>query len=396
MYNPDGLITSIFVTTIAHRDKFALWTVNTETGTNSAVSMFRRKYDTHPKLNAKPTKAAVNTKTSIAALLATACLTGIVAAAATVPQRPLATKGSVSVSMEDVRANNPLLTAAEFDQLRQNPQAFRQNVEEVANGRMAAIRLGEEKTSEHSENSRARRVAQDRAALTTALATAERQGREAAIVKPADIEARAKEIYESTDAAAIKTALSADVQVIIFDVTKRSIDEINARIAEIRKTLTDAKADFGGLAIQYSDDDLTSSMGGKIEKVPASGTSDVVSRELFGRLKPDEVSRLLPHPRGLMMVKLLKIHQPEKRPYDQVMKDAAVKRAESEAGQLAREKRREELLGESPLVIHEEAFNAALITPDMKALQLWREAEAKKQAQTATSGAPSSTTSSIK
>ncbi len=312
---------------------------------------------------------------------------GAVASADVAPQ-PLATKGSVSVSLEDVRANNPLLTNAEFDSLRQNPQAFRQNVEDVANGRIAAIRLAEGKTDDGSEHARARRIAQDRAALTAALATAERQGRESAVMKSGDIEARAKEIYESSDASAIKTALSADVQVIIFDVTKRPIDEISTRISEVRKALTDTKADFGGLAIQYSDDELTSSAGGKIEKVPAAGTSDVVSRELFGRLKPEEVSRLLPHPKGLMLVKLLKINQPEKRPYDKTMKDAAIKRAESEAGQVAREKRRKELLGEAPLVINEDAFNAALITPDMKALQLWREAEARKQAQLPATAVP--------
>ena len=395
MSNRDEPITSIFATTIARQDKSVLWTVNTETGTNSALPMLRRNGSTSGEQNSGQHRVEIELKRCLSALVAAVCMVGAVTAAV-VPPQPLATKGSVSVSIEDVRANNPLLTNVEFDSLRQNPQAFRQNVEDVANGRIAAIRLAEGTADDGSEHGRARRIAQDRAALTTALATAERQGRESAVMKSGDIEARAKEIYESSDASAIKTALSADVQVIIFDVTKRPIDEISSRISEVRKALTDTKADFGGLAIKYSDDDLTSSVGGKIEKVPAAGTSDVVSRELFGRLKPEEVSRLLPHPKGLMLVKLLKINQPEKRPYDTTMKDAAIKRAESEAGQVAREKRRKELLGEAPLIINEDAFNAALITPDMKALQLWREAEARKQAVSSAIAVPASASAATK
>ena len=292
--------------------------------------------------------------------------------------------GAASVSAADVRALNFALTDGGYDDFRRNPTAYTRSVEEIAAWRHAQSVLQSGSFTWSDREKVALDIAFARTAYNSALASAEQRGRSQAAANPEVLRKRARELYETADTDALKTPLTADVQVITFDVDKHPVAELFQRIQDAQLALKVGSTDFGAIVERFSDDEKTRSNKGKIERLPAASAPDLVSRVVFGQMKEGEVSPLLTQPNGLMLVKLIKRHPPERRPYDSTLQAAALGRAEQEAGQLAREAMRIKLMGDAKPEIYLDAIREQLFLPDPDALEKWRaeqEKAAKRPAQ---------------
>lgn len=292
--------------------------------------------------------------------------------------------GAVTVSAADVRALNFALTDSGFDDFRRNPSAYTRGVEEIATWRQAQSILGSEIRKWSDREKAALDIALSRTTYNAALASAEQAGRSKAKADPDALSNRARELYETADTEALKTALAADVQVITFDVGKHPVAELFQRIQEAQLALKAESSDFGAIAARFSDDEKTRSNKGRIDRLPAASAPDLVSHVVFGQLKEGEVSPLLSQPNGLMLMKLLKRYPPQRRPYDSTIQAAALERAEQEAGHLAREAMRLRLMGDAKFETYPENIREQLFLPDPTALERWRteqEKTAKKPAQ---------------
>lgn len=316
-----------------------------------------------------------------AALLVSAALTTVSTAADLPEQKVVATKGLTQVTSDDVRTFNYHVTDREFFSFRQSALGYQKSVEELLNARHAEKSIEAAYADGKDEPElRSIQFARSRATLNAALIIAERKGRERAQQDPAALEKRARELYDTTDTSALLTPLSADIELILFDVMRHDSAEIWKRINQVQAILKKPNADFQALALKYSDEEKSRANRGQIPRVAAASTSEIVSRVLFDQLKPAEVSNVLPHGRGLMMVKLIRVNKPEKRPYEGAIREAALRRAEGEAGQAARDAMEARLLGSAPVVFDDAVLGAQLVVPDPTAIQKWREAEAKRTA----------------
>lgn len=292
--------------------------------------------------------------------------------------------GAARVTAADVRALNLALTDGSYDDFRRNPSAYARSVEEIATWRHAqsVMRSGSSTWSDREKI--ALDIALARTAYNAALASAEQRGRAQALANPEVLQKRARELYETADTEALKTPLTADVQVITFDVDKHSVAELFQRIQDAQLALKVDSADFGAIVERFSDDEKTRTRKGQVDRLPAATAPDLVSRVVFGQMKEGEVSPLLTQPNGLMLVKLIKRYQPERRPYDSIIQAAAVGRAEQEAGQLAREAMRIKLIGDAKFEAYPDAIREQLIITDPAAIEKWRaeqEKAVKKPAQ---------------
>ena len=304
--------------------------------------------------------------------------------AAATGEEVLAKKGEIQIAPLDVRANNSQLTELEFSKLLQAEPAYRKSIDEVLSARYAESKVSERMSTLAPADARAIQIAKSRAVLNASLTIAERRARELAQKDSAATERRAREIYETTDAEALKTPLAADIELILFDVTRHDTAAIAKRIADVERAIRAMPEKFPALAAEFSDEDNSRLKSGRIEKVPASSTSELVSRVLFDQLKPGEISKILPHSRGLMFIRLITIHPPIKRPFEGAVKEAAIRRAETEAGLAARDAELERLTKGDDIVFNDEKIRAQLVLPDPTALARWREAQAKRMAQEAT------------
>ena len=294
----------------------------------------------------------------------------------------VASKGAIAVSALDVRAQNIQLSDRDFDALRQNPQAYMRSVEDIANARYASSgKLPSEALLTELERA-ARAIAIDRAAYTSALLFEEQRARKAAQANPELVEKRARELYAASESAALKTPLTADVQIIVFDASKHNIVNLSKRIQQAQAG-TKRGSSFESLVTRFSDDEPSRANGGRLKNLPAAAVTEPVGQLIFNELKIGEVSRVMPHPVGLMIIKLVEIHPEQKQPFAGTIRESALKLAETEIAQAARAKASERMLAGAPLVINEAVMQDQLILVDSAALDRWRATQVKPNAESA-------------
>jgi PPIC-type PPIASE domain len=204
-----------------------------------------------------------------------------------------------------------------------------------------------------------------RARYLALQSVAERRAKDAAEKDSATLDKRAKEIYLTTEPTGLKRDLSADFQHILFDLRKRSFTETSERVKAAEAALA-AGTSFDEVVAKYSDEERAVETKGKFEMVPALSMDGILARTLFDELKPGQYSKPTVSRLGLHIVKLLQLHKPQKRPYDEV-KSSMYNRLIEDAGRTARAKVTNEIRT-AETTFDEGAMSKFVLVPDASAL----------------------------
>ena len=322
------------------------------------------------------------------ALLATvAFATACYAASVPVNGESLATRRNVVATLEDHRNVFFLFSDAAYAKTMQEPTQLKLALEEVLDAR--TIASGEvvlTNMSPSEQNYAALNT--ERAQLVANLAIIEKRAQAMAASDPKALDARAREIYLTTDASALKREYAADFQHILFDLRLRDFNENAKRIAAAQADLAAGKS-FDEVVAAYSDEPKAKETNGKFTNVLAKSMEGVVVKVMFDELKIGEVSKPLPSRLGIHIFKLLNIQKPEKRPYEEV-KEALYARLIDEAGKSAKTAFQTELR-KTPTVFNEPLILSFALVPDPLALQKAREMSlgaAKKSQEESLKAAP--------
>ena len=302
---------------------------------------------------------------SLALLATVAFATASYAASVPVNGESLATRRNVSATLEDHRNVFFLFSDAAYAKTMQDPIQLKLALEEVLDAR--TIASGEvvlTNMSPSEQNYAALNT--ERAQLVANLAIIEKRAQAMAASDPKALDARAREIYLTTDASALKREYAADFQHILFDLRSRDFSENAKRIAAAQAELAAGKS-FDEVVAAYSDEPKAIETNGKFTNVLAKNMEGIVARTMFEELKPGEVSKPLPSRLGIHIFKLLSIQKPEKRPYEEV-KESFYARLVDEAGKSAKAAYQAELR-KIPTVFNEPLIKSFANIPDPLALQ---------------------------
>ena len=303
---------------------------------------------------------------SLALAIATAAFASTVYAA-TDPAKveAFASRRNAVATLEDHRNVFFLFNDAAYTKTLQEPGQLRQALEEVLDARTIAdgeVVLTNMTASERNYN----KLNTERAQLVANLAIIEKRAQTLAAADPKALDARAREVYLTTDASALKREYAADFQHILFDLRSRDFSENAKRIAAAQAELSAGKS-FDEVVAAYSDEPKAVETSGKFTNVLAKNMEGIVARTMFEELKPGEVSKPLPSRLGIHIFKLLSIQKPEKRPYEEV-KEAFYARLIDEAGKSAKAVYLAELRS-IPTVFNEPLIKSFANIPDPLALQ---------------------------
>ncbi len=278
----------------------------------------------------------------------------------------LAKRGSLEVVAEDHRALNFMLSDENYRRKNVDAGKIKIELEEL----LAIREFSQQPKSLANETSLERRFKNfylDKAKLEATLLVAERRAREALAANPELLEQRVREIYAKTDAPSTRQALSADFQQMTFDLAARSFAENATRITTAIKRL-DAGEDFGKVARELSDDTLVQENEGKLFNVSGANMELNLSRILFDTLKPGQHSaEPVVTRRGLHVIKLLEVHQPRKRAFEEV-RDQLQARVLDETGKRGRDEILQ-TLGIQPATFNDVAIDALLTKIDQAAVE---------------------------
>ena len=300
------------------------------------------------------------------ALLATvAFATASYAASVPVNGESLATRRNAVAKLEDHRNVFFLFSDAAYAKTMQDPIQLKQALEEVLDAR--TIASGEVVLTNMSPSEQKYAALNtERAQLVANLAIIEKRAQAMAASDPKALDARAREIYLTTDASALKREYAADFQHILFDLRLRDFNENAKRIAAAQAELAAGKS-FDEVVAAYSDEPKALETNGKFTNVLAKNMEGIVARTMFEELKPGEVSKPLPSRLGIHIFKLLTIQKPEKRAYEEV-KESFYARLIDEAGKSAKAAYQAELR-KIPTVFNEPLIKSFANIPDPLALQ---------------------------
>jgi parvulin-like peptidyl-prolyl isomerase len=217
-----------------------------------------------------------------------------------------------------------------------------------------------------------------RAQLEIALAIVEKRAKDELKRQPAEVTRRAREIYAKTEAPQSRRAMSVDFQQVTFDLTARSLDENVARIKAARDMIASGES-FDIVAKKYSDDPAVLETGGQILGATSVALDPQLSKILIDALKPNEVSdKLITTRRGIHIVKLLAVHEPQKRPFEEIQKQME-DRVVEEAGKVARSTFLEKV-STAKTNFNEPAIDSMLVKVDPRALEIAKEKARAAQA----------------
>jgi hypothetical protein len=274
-------------------------------------------------------------------------------------KRSLAVAGEV-----DHRTALYNFTDSEYvEKLRERGQ-LKQALDEVLNVKVFANRKGNVDFS--ADEKRFLEFSRTRAALIAAISIVERRAREKSLADDAALEKRANEIYLASDRANNRRELAADFQHIVFDLRKRTLDEVVKRVEAAQRDLKGGLS-FDDAVLKYTDQENLGETKGRISNQPARTMDGVLSKTLFEDLKPGEHSRPIPSRLGLHIVKLHAVMQPSIRPFSEV-KDAIKRRLVEEAASRARQDFLDSL-GIGTTVFNEEAIAKLVAMPSEEAFK---------------------------
>lgn len=290
------------------------------------------------------------------------------------PTATLAERGTNRATPVDHRAFYFTLSDAEYERRLLDEARFKTELDEILVPR-SFIGQPWPHTNETVLERTYRTLQSEKAQLEIALSIADKRARDNLLANPDAIDRRAREIYATTEAPTTRRAMSVDFQQILFDVTARPIEENVARMKEARAMLA-AGESFDIVAKKYSDDAAVLETGGRIQAASAAAVDPQLSRILIDELKPGEVSpKLISTRRGLHILKLLQVNQPQKRPYDEV-RAALHTGVLDEAGRNARTDLLKRItVGE--IKLNQSEIDKLVIRPDPKALEMARELSRK-------------------
>ncbi len=291
----------------------------------------------------------------------------------------LATRRNAVATLEDHRNVFFLFSDAAYAKTMQEPTQLKQALEEVLDAR--TIASGEVVLTNMTPSERNYAALNtERAQLVANLSIIEKRAQALVASDPKALDARAREIYLTTDASALKREYAADFQHILFDLRLRDFNETARRIAAAQADLAAGKS-FDEVVAAYSDEAKAKETNGKFTNVLAKSMEGIVAKVMFDELKTGEVSKPLPSRLGIHIFKLLNIQKPEKRPYEEV-KEAFYARLVDEAGKSAKAAYQAELR-KTPTVFNEPLIKSFALVPDPLALQKAREMslEAAKKSQ---------------
>lgn len=292
----------------------------------------------------------------------------------------LATRGGQSIDALDHRAFHFVLPDEGYRRRLSDEERLKLELDEM----LSVKEFNRAKwplPNETALEARFREWNQERARLEAALAITDKRARERLLSDPAALEARAREIYAKTDAPVARQSLAADFQQITVDLSARTFAQNSTRIVEAIRRL-DAGEDFAKVARDLSDDTSVVENEGKILNMSGASMEPNLSRLLFDTLKPGQHSgEPIVTRRGLHVIKLLQVHQPQKRPFEAV-KDAIQQRILDETAKLAKD----QLLasyGATPPQFNAAAIDQVIVKPDPRALEL-----ARQKSRAAATGTP--------
>jgi parvulin-like peptidyl-prolyl isomerase len=293
----------------------------------------------------------------------------------------LAQRGKTSVTMKELEAFAFAQGSEALKKTLRNPNLVLKTLEELLDAKMIdSVAPKDLSPAESAFTSMA--IAQTKASVAQSIV--EQRAKDKARGDRAVLEARAKELYLSADASSLKRVQSADFQHILFDLRVRPFSETAKRIEAAQKAIA-AGDNFETLVTTYSDDPNAKQNLGRFENVSTQALEGSMSRVLFSELKPNETSAPITTRLGIHIVKLIRIREPEARPFDEI-KDAMVNRLVEEAGAAARSTQTTALRSEETK-FNDEALRKILLIPDAAAYDKAREisraaaAEARKEAE---------------
>ncbi len=276
----------------------------------------------------------------------------------------LARTAKQTVSAVDHRAYHYALTDNAYVGQLKDPGQVRQTLDEILTVKEYKTNASPAKDLSDQENKYIEFSA-DRARYLAVQSIAERRAKDAAEKDSATLDKRAKEIYLTTESPGLKRDLSADFQHILFDLRKRSFAETSERVKGAEAALA-AGANFDDVVAKYSDEERAAESKGKFEMVSALSMDGVLARTLFDELKPGQYSKPTVSRLGLHIVKLLELHKPQKRPYDEI-KSSMYNKLIEDAGRTARAKITNEIRT-TETIFDENAMSKFVLVPDAKAL----------------------------
>jgi parvulin-like peptidyl-prolyl isomerase len=297
----------------------------------------------------------------------------------------LARSAKQTVNAIDHRTYHYALTDSAYIGQLKNPNQVKQSLDEILTIKEFASNRSQPNDLSEQEKSFIE-LSAGRARYLALQSVFERRAKDIAEKDSAGLEKRAKEIYLTTEPAGLKRELSADFQHILFDLRKRSFAETSERIKAAEAALAAGK-NFDEVVAQFSDEERAKETKGKFEMVSALSMDGVLARTLFDELKPGQHSKPTVSRLGLHIVKLIALHQPKKRPYDEVKASMYNKLIEDE-GRAAKAKVANDIRT-TETTFDESAMSKFVLVPDAQALALARQISlesarrAKEQAATA-------------
>jgi hypothetical protein len=286
----------------------------------------------------------------------------------------LAERGAQRATAMDHRAFHFMVPDTEYERRLLDEGRFKVELDEILVPRSFAKQAWPHTNETDLERSY-RTIQTEKAQLEIALAIADKRARDALAKQPDAIDRRAREIYATTDAPASRRAMSVDFQQILFDVSARPLEENVARVKDARAMLA-AGESFDIVAKKFSDDAAVLENAGRIMAASAAAVDPQLSRILIDELKPGEVSpKLVSTRRGLHILKLLQVNQPQKRPYEEV-RNALYAGVLDEAGKNARNELLKKI-ADGEIKFNQGAIEQVVAKPDPKALELARELSRK-------------------
>ena len=228
----------------------------------------------------------------------------------------LATRGSLTVTVDDFYAHHFMNAPAKVDALRSSPREIDNTITEVLAPRAYAAKSAAMRTDYTPEEQRYYAMQLERAPLTAALNIAERRARAKFSADDPQVIARARELW-LLDTKAYYVEEQVDITQILFDPTLHPFEELARRIEAVQAELRQG-AQFDELVQKYSDDKLVKENKGRITGINFAGADARMGALLFKQLKEGEISAPAVTRIGLHLIRLDKKHPRTKRPFEEV------------------------------------------------------------------------------
>ncbi len=276
----------------------------------------------------------------------------------------LAKRSHAAANLADHRLALFALTDSEYaDKLRERGQVKQTldeilNIKTFANGKITAGFSPDEK--------RFLEFSSARGSVIAAMSLVERRAREKASADDVALEKRANEIYLASDRSSNRSELTADFQHIVFDLRKRSLEDVVKRVEAAQRDLKSGLS-FDDAVLKYTDQENLGETKGRFTNQLARSMDSALSKTLFDELKAGEYSRPIPSRLGLHIVKLLAVTQPAIRPFAEV-KESIKRRLVEEAASRARQEFLDSL-GIATTVFSEEAISKLVAEPNLEVLK---------------------------